>query len=114
MRYLYRSRSGQGAAVLLLSSALMFMFLVLLLAIAPELTSMQGWVLIFILVLLAVFVAYSKMTEPYYVIEINAQGVCWCGQVWDGEKMCRPSASTNEALEEASNTIATNETAHRL
>jgi len=45
---------------------------------------------------------------------INAQGVCWCGQVWDGEKMCRPSASTNEALEEASNTIATNETAHRL
>jgi hypothetical protein len=19
---------------------------------------------------------------------INNQGVCWCGQVWDGEKMC--------------------------
>jgi hypothetical protein len=77
MRYLYRSRSGQGAAVLLLSSSLMFVGLVLLLAIAPELTSMQGWVLIFLLVLLALFVAYSKMTEPYYVVEINAQGVCY-------------------------------------
>ena len=21
---------------------------------------------------------------------INAQGLCWCGQQWDGEKMCRP------------------------
>jgi hypothetical protein len=22
---------------------------------------------------------------------INAEGVCWCGQKWDGEKMCAPS-----------------------
>ena len=21
---------------------------------------------------------------------INTEGVCWCGQVWDGEKMCMP------------------------
>ncbi len=21
---------------------------------------------------------------------INAEGVCWCGQRWDGEKMCPP------------------------
>ena len=21
---------------------------------------------------------------------INSEGVCWCGQVWDGEKMCMP------------------------
>jgi len=21
---------------------------------------------------------------------INAEGVCWCGQVWTGEKMCMP------------------------
>ena len=21
---------------------------------------------------------------------INADGVCWCGQKWDGEKMCFP------------------------
>lgn len=24
---------------------------------------------------------------------IDAQGHCWCGQVWDGEKMCRPTGS---------------------
>ena len=24
---------------------------------------------------------------------IDAQGHCWCGQQWDGEKMCRPEAS---------------------
>lgn len=23
---------------------------------------------------------------------IDAQGQCWCGQRWDGEKMCRPAA----------------------
>ena len=22
---------------------------------------------------------------------IDAQGHCWCGQQWDGEKMCRPA-----------------------
>lgn len=22
---------------------------------------------------------------------IDAQGHCWCGQQWDGEKMCQPS-----------------------
>ena len=22
---------------------------------------------------------------------INAEGQCWCGQVWDGEKMCFPT-----------------------
>jgi hypothetical protein len=22
---------------------------------------------------------------------INADGLCWCGQQWDGEKMSRPS-----------------------
>jgi hypothetical protein len=22
---------------------------------------------------------------------IDAQGRCWCGQQWDGEKMCRPT-----------------------
>ena len=33
---------------------------------------------------------------------INAEGVCWCGQQWDGEKMCFPDrgrASEAEGLE---------------
>ena len=24
---------------------------------------------------------------------INAEGICWCGQVWDGEKMSMPKPS---------------------
>lgn len=34
---------------------------------------------------------------------INAQGYCWCGQKWDGEKMCFPdrheSSGTNAQAE---------------
>lgn len=77
MRYLYRSKSGQGGGVLLLSAALVFVVLTLLVAISPELTSMQGWVLLFLLLLLAIFVGYSKMTEPFYAVELNPQGVCY-------------------------------------
>ena len=32
---------------------------------------------------------------------INAEGLCWCGQKWDGEKMCFPapaSATSSVAL----------------
>ncbi len=28
---------------------------------------------------------------------INAEGVCWCGQKWDGEKMCFPDPSPGSA-----------------
>ena len=28
---------------------------------------------------------------------INAQGLCWCGQQWDGEKMCRPALASTAA-----------------
>ncbi len=29
---------------------------------------------------------------------INNEGLCWCGQVWDGEKMCmpKPEVTKNE------------------
>ncbi|OBP14681.1 hypothetical protein A5320_13175 [Rheinheimera sp. SA_1] len=77
MRYLYRSRSGQGGGALMLSSAIVLILLVLLLAISPDLTSMQGWVVLFLLLLLAIFVGYSKITEPYYAVELNTQGVCY-------------------------------------
>jgi hypothetical protein len=35
---------------------------------------------------------------------INAEGLCWCGQKWDGQVMCRPGNGepmNNEALSEA-------------
>jgi hypothetical protein len=28
---------------------------------------------------------------------INAEGQCWCGQRWDGEKMCFPEAAASPA-----------------
>jgi hypothetical protein len=28
---------------------------------------------------------------------INAQGECWCGQVWNGKKMVQPPIKINEA-----------------
>jgi len=28
---------------------------------------------------------------------IDAQGRCWCGQRWDGEKMCRPPMDDGQA-----------------
>lgn len=28
---------------------------------------------------------------------INADGSCWCGQQWDGEKMCFPPAAGQPA-----------------
>lgn len=30
---------------------------------------------------------------------INAQGVCWCGQRWDGEKMCFNTLSDQVSFE---------------
>jgi len=28
---------------------------------------------------------------------INAEGECWCGQKWDGEKMCSPKLEAEPA-----------------
>lgn len=32
---------------------------------------------------------------------IDAQGRCWCGQQWDGEKMCHPVADNNKPIEQS-------------
>ena len=29
---------------------------------------------------------------------IDVQGRCWCGQQWDGEKMCHPVADNNKPM----------------
>ena len=34
---------------------------------------------------------------------IDAHGRCWCGQQWDGEKMCHPNQSPTSADDKASN-----------
>lgn len=30
---------------------------------------------------------------------INEEGFCWCGQKWDGEKMCFPDPKGSDAQE---------------
>ena len=30
---------------------------------------------------------------------INAEGICWCGQRWDGEKMCAPGLPDAPSVE---------------
>lgn len=42
---------------------------------------------------------------------IDARGLCWCGQQWDGEKMCRPDqtgapSGTPDAPQKQPNTQA--------
>ena len=32
---------------------------------------------------------------------INDAGECWCGQVWDGEKMSAPSLNLNPATQKS-------------
>jgi hypothetical protein len=36
---------------------------------------------------------------------INAEGVCWCGQVWDGEKMCWQKVMKNDGVDEDNKTV---------
>jgi hypothetical protein len=43
---------------------------------------------------------------------INTEGICWCGQVWDGEKMCMPklnSASTEPTREFEAKSVGNDE-----
>ena len=40
---------------------------------------------------------------------INAEGLCWCGQRWDGEKMCfmpEPSQDPAQAKQPESDDLA--------
>ena len=34
---------------------------------------------------------------------INADGECWCGQKWDGEKMCFPKLDEKSEIKETNN-----------
>jgi len=38
---------------------------------------------------------------------INADGYCWCGQKWDGEKMCFPKLQDTPVSVEAEPELAT-------
>lgn len=42
---------------------------------------------------------------------INQEGLCWCGQAWDGEKMCIPTTQKTNIHQENEN--ATDMAGHR-
>lgn len=45
---------------------------------------------------------------------VNAEGLCWCGQHWDGEKMCSPDSlrhAENKSVE-TDTTLSTSEPAN--
>lgn len=75
MRYLFRDQSAKGGMPLLLASAVMLLLLILLFSLVPELTSSQGWVLLFLLLGAGLFLGYAKTTEPFYAVELCPQGV---------------------------------------
>ena len=37
---------------------------------------------------------------------IDAEGCCWCGQQWDGEKMCRPAHDSTPATHSVEPTLS--------
>ncbi|MEY4481504.1 MAG: hypothetical protein RIQ84_666 [Pseudomonadota bacterium] len=41
---------------------------------------------------------------------INTQGECWCGQVWNGEKMVHPPLKMNEQSDALSDPISKSNT----
>ncbi len=77
MRYLYCDQSNRGGAALLCSSALVLLCLMILLAIMPDLAPAQAWVLLFLLLLLAAAVAYHKLTAPWFMVELQPDGVLY-------------------------------------
>ncbi len=75
MEQQFFSASAKGGGALFFSAALMLLCGILLLAIRPELLPSQGWVLWFLLNLLALFVALVKLNAPVVLVEIDAGGL---------------------------------------
>ena len=50
---------------------------------------------------------------------INTEGLCWCGQRWNGEEMCDPGSEPNPSLAlidqgQIATDIAANQAANKL
>ena len=71
----FKAASAQGGGVLLLSALLAISVAVLIFALWPELGPQQAWLIIFILLSLAAFIGYSKLTEPAVMLQLDDKGV---------------------------------------
>ena len=71
----FKAASAQGGAVLLLSALVALVFAVVCFAIWPEVAPQQAWLIIFILLMLAAYVGYSKLNEPRIMLQLDERGV---------------------------------------
>lgn len=71
----FYAASAKGGAVLFLSGALMLLSGMLLLAVRADLMAAQGWVLWFLLTLLAAFVGVMKLRAPVLLAETTPEGL---------------------------------------
>lgn len=68
-------QTAKGGAALLLSSVSMIIAILLAWLIAPDLTSQTGWILLWLLGIYACWLAWVKLSEPFHVLQLTAQGV---------------------------------------
>lgn len=68
-------QTAKGGAALLLSSAVMMIGVLVLWLVFPSLTSQTGWILIWLLGIYASWLGWIKLSEPFHVLQLTAQGV---------------------------------------
>jgi hypothetical protein len=70
----FRAATARGGVKTLILSALSLLLWLLMLLLQPDLFSSTSWVLLLLCPLLGLIAGYAKLTEPFYVIELDAEG----------------------------------------
>ena len=71
----FKAKTAQGGAKLLISALVALVFGVLLFALWPEWGPQQAWLFIFLLILFAAFIGFSKLQEPAVMLELDETGI---------------------------------------
>lgn len=70
----YRAATARGGVKTLLFNGLALLLWLLLLLLIPDVLHSSAWAVLFICCLLGLIAGYAKLTEPFYVIELDPQG----------------------------------------
>lgn len=70
----FRAATARGGAKTLILSALSLLLWLLMLLLQPDLFSSTSWVLLLLCPLLGLIAGYARLTEPFYVIELDTEG----------------------------------------
>ncbi len=73
----YRAATAKGGVKTLLFSSFALLLWLFLLLLTPDLLHSSAWVLLLICCLLGLLAGYAKLTEPFYVVELDPQGFCY-------------------------------------